>query len=864
MIQNEKEWINSLREISLLSGSPVKQKNGLWEIESRKETWEAIGPRLFDEHLNRIKAIAVEVLRERDPKFELEKDQRFAAGMHGKILSHSYSLRKGLSETLALLGCFPEALTSCPEGKAVYVADLAVYEILKDADWVLWASLNDLLPTLAEAAPVPFLDSVTKALSQTPCPFVSVYSQEGPGVMGQNYLTGLLWALETLAWHSDYLQRVTVLLGELAAIDPGGNWANRPSNSLTDIFLPWFPQTCAPIPKRKAAITALIKEQPAVAWKLIVSLLPNAHSSSMGCRKPSWRKFIPPERTDKVTNADYWEQVKIYAEMLVDLAIKDTTKLPELANQLSHLPEPAHSRVLEHMVSKPVLELPEELRLPLWESLTALAGKHRKFPNAQSVMPPEALAKIEETAAKLAPKSASLVHHRLFSEQDVQLFEELENYEEQQKKIGERRQAAVREILNLGKMDALLSFARSVKFPEAVGQALGTIDYESADVELLPKLLNTEDKTLSSFIGGFIWGRYWSKKWEWVDSIAIEKWSSNQKAAFFALLPFGQAAWQRAESVLGTDKIEYWSTVRVHPFGEKNEMLEAAEKLLDFDRPGAALSCLYGLVIGKTDISFLPKLAVRALIGCLNTKEKFGGYDGHAISEVIKWLQNNPETNLDDLFQVEWAYLPLLDHDYGGEPKTIEARMASDPSFFCEVIGVVFRSDKKEKDETKPTEQEQKIATNAYRLLHGWRTVPGKDSKGVFDGELFKKWLAEVIQKTKESGHYRIALSQIGQVLPYAPQDPDGLWIHHVIAEALNTKDADEMRSGFTMEFFNQRGVHGFSAGEEEKKLAAGFSAKADALEEKGYQRIATAVRELAKNYERDAERESKRNPYGE
>jgi hypothetical protein len=213
------------------------------------------------------------------------------------------------------------------------------------------------------------------------------------------------------------------------------------------------------------------------------------------------------------------------------------------------------------MVSKPVLELSEELRLPLWESLTAFAAKHRKFSNAQWVMPPEAIAKIEEAAAKLAPKSASLVHHRLFSEQDFELFEKLENYDEQQKRIGERRQAAVREILNIGKIDALLSFARSVKHPEAVGQALGNIDYESLDEELLPKLLNTEDKILASFIGGFVWGRYWSKKWEWVDSIAIGKWTSNQKAAFFALLPFGQGAWRRAESALGTDKIEYWSTV---------------------------------------------------------------------------------------------------------------------------------------------------------------------------------------------------------------------------------------------------------------------------------------------------------------
>jgi len=121
--------------------------------------------------------------------------------------------------------------------------------------------------------------------------------------------------------------------------------------------------------------------------------------------------------------------------------------------------------------------------------------------------------------------------------------------------------------------------------------------------------------------------------------------------------------------------------------------------------------------------------------------------------------------------------------------------------------------------------------------------------------------LAEVIQRTKESGHYRIALNQIGQVLPYAPQDPDGLWIHHVVAEALNAKESDDMRSGFTCEFFNMRGVHGFSAGEKERELAAGFHKKADALEERGYQRVATAVLDLAKGYERDAEQEAKRNP---
>ena len=143
-------------------------------------------------------------------------------------------LRKGLAESLALIGSHPKALTSCSFGKADATAVLAVREILAEADWVQWASLNDLLPLLAEAAPREFLDAVENALNSDPCPFDTVFAQEGSGIMGGNYMTGLLWALETLAWDAEYLTRVVVILGELAARDPGGNWANRPANSLSD------------------------------------------------------------------------------------------------------------------------------------------------------------------------------------------------------------------------------------------------------------------------------------------------------------------------------------------------------------------------------------------------------------------------------------------------------------------------------------------------------------------------------------------------------------------------------------------------------------------------------------------------------
>ena len=61
-------------------------------------------------------------------------------------------LRKGLAESLTLVGSHPKALTSCSFGKADATAVLAVRKILAQADWVQWASLNDLLPLLGRQA----------------------------------------------------------------------------------------------------------------------------------------------------------------------------------------------------------------------------------------------------------------------------------------------------------------------------------------------------------------------------------------------------------------------------------------------------------------------------------------------------------------------------------------------------------------------------------------------------------------------------------------------------------------------------------------------------------------------------------------
>jgi hypothetical protein len=848
------EWIGTMREVTLRKATPLTQHDGLWKIVARYEGWYALGPQLFDEQLDLARAAAVRVLRERDPQFDLPKEERFAASIHGKVLTHSPALRKGLAESLALLGSHPKALTSCSIGKAEATALLAVREILADADWVLWASLNSLLPLLAEAAPGEFLDAVERALRSDPCPFVLVFEQEGVGAFGWNYMTGLLWALETLAWDPECLTRVLVDLGELATRDPGGNWANRPSNSLATILLPWLPQTCASVAKRQAAVATLIREVPSAAWDLLLKLLPDSRQMSSGSRRPAWRETIPPDWSRNVSTGEYSEQANAYCDLAVTTASNDPAKLGALIERINGLPPAARNRLLTVLGSEAISSMAEAERLPLWTALIDVVVKHRKFVDAQWAMNPEEVDRIEEIAESLAPVLPVNRFRRLFSSRDFGLYEEKGNYEEQQRQLEERRRQAIIEVLRSGGIETVLRFAESVEAPWRVGIAFGAVAQKEVEAYVLPPLLECETKPLAQLAGGYVWGRFATQGWQWATEMDLSEWLPSQKGQFLAYLPFTPETWGRASQLLGKDESSYWSRASVNPYQATGHLEVAIDRLVCYGRPHAAVQCVEKLV--REQSSFDPALAIRVLQALLGSSEGSDTVDADAIVEIVRALQGNPTASREEVARVEWAFLPLLREPYRATPKVLEQQLARHPDFFCEVLRMVFRSKSEERRSEELTEQQKNLATNAYRLLSQWATPPGMRDDGTYDADALNAWLSRANALCQESGHLDVGLQIIGHVLVHAPADPDGLWIHHAAAEALNSQDAEQMRQGFKTELFNSRGPHWVDPeGREERQLAAKFRTKAEAVEMRGYHRLANSLRELAASYDREAER---------
>ena len=221
----------------------------------------------------------------------------------------------------------------------------------------------------------------------------------------------------------------------------------------------------------------------------------------------------------------------------------------------------------------------------------------------------------------------------------------------------------------------------------------------------------------------------------------------------------------------------------------------AIDLLFKHDRPRAVLNLLTSMRIAKKP--FRVDQCVQALLDALSSNESVYDMEKYHIVELIKLLQSEPSVAQDDLFKIEWAYLPLLNRHGGAVPKLLENTLTNDPEFFCEVIRLIYRSEKEGRSQKKSTEAAKANASKAWKLLREWKTPPGTQEDGSFNADDFIEWLQRVKVICTESGHLDISLYYVGQVLAYSPADPDGLWIHKTIAAAMNARDADEMRRGY-------------------------------------------------------------------
>lgn len=850
LVRDYDKWNAHLRKLSQEPHTPLVINNGIWQFTDRLSSWSAFGGTIFDTDLETFKTIAIEVLSEVDPAFELEPDARFASSIYGKKMKHSARLRSGIVESLALLGNHDTALKQCSRGKSSSVPLLVVRSLFGEMNWMLWASLDRHIPLLAEAAPEEFLSRVEALLIQPNNIFRRLFDEEGDAITGSYYMCGVLWALEGLAWTEKLLARVTGILGELASFDPGGQYGNRPIDSLKDIFLPWKKHSRASVEKKQVALNSLKNDFPTVAWNLLIKLLPNQSQMTTGTHKPKWFNTLPSNYDDTVTYKEYYDTIDVYAMMAVQLVCDDLSKMTELIGKLHNLPEESFEKIITYLGSCKLLILSDEERFPIWSHLEDFTLKHRVYQDTNWSLDEASLKKVEDVASKIKPCSPLIRHQRIFNKQNHELYYDRRNRTEELEKIRVMRNEALREVIDIVGLSGVVDFVNNIKESRTVGTVLAQLEVDGSDLLLIPCYLGQENFKIKSFVNSYVAERFFLKGWSWVDSLETLSWSTKQKAELLSGLPFNTETWQRVGSWLEGEGSEYWTTTYVECYQKGCDLEFAAAKLLEVGRCLEAVECLYMEVNHKKTVDI--NLALKILETFIESPNQFrNNMDSYHINEVIRFLQDTPDIDEDRLMKVEFSFLPILDDAHQAEPKILNNWLSTKAEFFCETIQILYKSKNEEGKSVN-----ENLVFLGWKLLHQWKKPPGVNEEGFFVVEEFLRWFNEVKDICQASGHLEVALDEVGTVLFYLPEETDGLWLPKEAAKLLNQRNMEKMRRGYCREIYNSRGAHRVVPdGSPERKLAEKWRQRADQIENEGFHRFAADLRSVASCYDQDAER---------
>ena len=864
-------WAGRIFPLTRQNDPPLLLEGRMFRPVSRYEHWQLLCPQLTDADLRRFAAMAKEVLGQDESEDELEEETFIASEKEDRPPRYSGELRETFAETLALLAA-QGRLLDCTPNLAENLVDDVVRILLESQCWIRWASLSRLLPKLAEASPTSFLGALESALAgPKESPIRRLFVDRDNFLFGRSYHPNLLWALETLAWWPDYLNRVCLILTQLALFKLPGNSGNTSLGTLTSIFLPWLPQTLAAVDARIAAVECVISEDLETGWKLLLTLLPQSHQSSSYNPKPAWRDWFPEDWTEGETRAAYRQQAKTYSELAVSLALEDALKIAQLIGRWGDLPRETSGKLLVYLRSDGALLLSEEQRYSIWEKLSSQVRRHRKYASFQWALPEDEVLRLEEAASAIKPTDPLFTGRWLFNSYDHDLFAS-DDYESETAKVAGRREEAVQEILALHGPAILTSMARGVSQPGQLGSAAARTAGLQLDCEFLPILLSGSDEKVEEFVRGYVWSRYWADSMIWIVSLDVRKWDLEPRIKFFSYLPFHARVWRLAEKELGSKAADYWNAIRPNVFQAQEDLLEAATKALEYARPEISVDCIHAMLFNKAEVSV--ELATAALEAWL-----------------LDFIQNSLEASEDRVAWIEFHCMALLDQFSSGRPLSLERKLACDPTFFHEIIGYCYRSrhgeigldepapdDEEEhtpKQEKEVDEHRRALATQAYRLLDAWSIPPGGDSVGIAINEAdFVAWFEKTKELCEASGHWQVAQHQIGNCLMNVPGyhgddggEPAGmrklevLLQHPIIAKVVDSAAHEHLRRGMITELFNSRGVHGFSHGKDEIEIARKYREFAVRLDAQRLPRIATSLRGLAETYEHDAEREKKREP---
>ncbi|MBK5246985.1 MAG: ATP-binding protein [Peptostreptococcaceae bacterium] len=840
-------WLTEMQQLKAEENTDIKLVQGLWKIKNRKNYLLNMKNSIFDNHIDALIKIAIKILSEYNPKYDLPIDKRGIANIQGVKPVYSDSLKDGIAEVLAILSNSADEFSNCSSGIIENMVDDAIYKILNNKDWKTWESIGWNLSFLAEASPKIFLRVLEEECAKDTNAIQQLLLEKDGWITPTNCGAGLIYALQKLAWSKEHFGGACMLLAHMS------EYRDDIKVSIANILLPWHPQTTAPVEKRIAIIKRISKSLKLESWPIIKGLLPNQNRTGMEIDKP---QYLPGNyEVTGIKTIEYWYVSEEYLKIALDVISGHIEQMIEIVDLLDDV-NPTMLEGITKMLITHESDITDDFsRYGLWDKLLSFTNRQKNFSDATWTLRKDIVMEIDKIAELYVPKDHRFFISRLFKQDQYDLLFGEDDHDVANAELLKLKDLAISELYLLENIQGILNLIEVVDKPDLVGMSLARLKINKEVEKYIIALFGEAESKETSLSKGYILQKFILEGYDWIKKIEISEWDESKRVALLILLPFKKETWELVSLWLDINQTKYWKLTTVWNT-EKACPDYVLKWLLKVGRPEAAIILMANAIIGKEDCNM--EIAFEALEQNMESQDKQDSMSSYYISKIIQWLQVKC-VDKERLYLIEWQYYNILDGEC--TPKTLFAKIANDPKFFMQLVCLIYKKrNSNEDDQIVINEKTQKLATHAWNILNDWNCMPGIKEDNTIDEKEMNNWIKGVQDISRKEDRYEVAMQQLGHVAFYSPKSPSGFFIDESVAEMLEERDSKHQRSGYEIEAYNSRGVHCINPnGSEELALATLWDQKADEAEKRSYFIFAKTLRNIADSYRR----ESKANIWG-
>ena len=787
-----------LKALLLEEETPLIHIGNMWRICSPFESIEYAKAMLTTSILDKFRDVCQCLIQDDDPE---AVDRANTGDFQFRQFEQKYSktIKAGVYQSLCLLSIVDDS----KDKKLTFWVDETVKELLKGWNLSRFLSNKHYLTELAEASPKEFLSF----LEQMPKDILDVVftpRQPEHSLFGWEIsYTEVLFSLEMLAWDVDYLNRVTNLLLQYSGYKNESNFANKPVNSLYNIFRVFMPQTYASYKERMTILNAYASKYQSIVYEICKKIC----ESLSGCVLDTnhhyrWRLFGELNSSKNVDRMSLEQLNSVLALMLqcCDYSTEAITDLITLSTQVSmgDVRMLILGTVREHLAgSDDVQVVVDVLRKDI--------NHHLSYPDTDWSLSEMELKPYQALLDEIGPKDIMHENAWLFEDFYVQLPLEGDwDYDKEVQRLREARIKVVVDIVDSMGRDSIWELLKIVKCPESVSESLVAVFGDSLLDEVCQKY--QADELSENFTRSFLNVLCYNDIAKYQE-LAVQIIAKDPNLTIVLYAPRYVEGLAKIAADCGDEtKRLYWESVNVGIV--KDNVDNVVRELMKANRFSQALTTMY---FSRESLQMDDLEIVKILYSCLmKSASARSQSDIHHIVTFLKDLDKSEDLEvIRILVFIEFLLYRVLERERMNMSNTrFVKELSRNPELMIQLVELAYVPDDgivEQLEGVAATNRKTLGECAIHIMLFGRNLVSFIDDKGTLNEQFMNQYIDQLYKLAKERKRLKVIDSVVGNILGDIPRDDN--YPPKALCELVERLGSDKVDIHIRIRL-NSRGMH--------------------------------------------------------